>query len=231
MIDLYTWSTPNGHKASIALEELELPYRVIAVDISAGQQFEPAFLAVSPNNKIPAIVDHDGPGGAPYPVFESGAILLYLAEKAGRLLPGGTAARYRVIQWLMFQMANIGPMFGQASHFLRYAPDRIPYAIERYANESRRLCGVMDHRLETVEYLAGDYSVADIACFTWIDSAQDRLDGLEEFPHLARWLRAIAARPAVQRGLAVPGSAPEDATLTEAAREFLFGATQYRRHR
>jgi GST-like protein len=229
MIDLYTSATPNGYKASIALEELELPYRVVPVNISAGEQFTPEFLAISPNNKIPAIVDHDGPGGDPLAVFESGAILIYLAEKASRLLPADAAGRSRTIQWLMFQMGGLGPMLGQAGHFLRYAPERIPYAIERYTREAGRLLGVMDRRLSGSEYLAGDYSVADIACFPWIRSATINGYDLSDFENLARWLEAIGARPAVVRGLAVPPRAKGPAAITEEARRNLFGDEQYRR--
>jgi GST-like protein len=230
MIDLYSWPTPNGHKVSIALEELGLEYRTIAVDISAGEQFEPRFLEISPNNRIPAIVDHAGPGGAPCSLFESGAILMYLAEKAGQLMPPGMADRYEVIQWLMFQMANIGPMFGQAGHFLRYAPDKIPYAIDRYTRESRRLCRVMDGRLARAEYLAGAYSIADIACFPWIRTvARSDQNAFDELPNLRRWFRFIAERPAVQRGLEVPDPTIAPGALSPKARDVLFGDTQHRR--
>ena len=229
MIDLYTWTTPNGYKISIALEELELPYRIIPVNIGAGEQFEPSFLEISPNNRIPAIVDHDGSGGKPLSLFESGAILLYLADKTGRLLPPDGPARYDVIQWLMFQMANIGPMFGQASHFLRYAPEKIPYAIERYTNEIKRLCGVMDRRLGESDYLAGAYSIADIACFPWIRPLERLEAGFDDYPNLGRWCQAIAGRPAVQRGLEVPDPALAAGELSDRAREVLFGKTQYER--
>jgi GST-like protein len=229
VIDLYTWCTPNGFKVSIALEELGLPYRTIAVNIGAGEQFRSEFLEISPNNKIPAIVDHDGPDGAPISIFESGAILLYLAEKAGSLIPSDVSGRFRVIQWLMFQMAGLGPMLGQAGHFRRYARERIPYAIERYTRESGRLLGVMDSRLRQGEYLAGAYSIADIACFPWVRAAALRHDGIGEFPDLSRWYHTIDARPAVARGLQVPDPSVAPATLTDEAREFLFGETQYRR--
>lgn len=229
MIDLYTWPTPNGYKISIALEELELEYRVIPVDISAGEQFTPEFLRISPNNKIPAIVDQDGPDGGPISIFESGAILIYLAEKTGRLLPLDGDGRVRTIQWLMFQMGNIGPMLGQASHFLRYAPEPVPYAIERYTREAGRLFGVMDRSLAKSDFLAGNYSIADIACFPWILSASIHGYELADFPHLSRWFDAIAARPAVNRGLSVPKPARATPKLTEEARRYLFGDEQYRR--
>jgi GST-like protein len=229
MIDLYTWCTPNGFKVSIALEELGLPYRAIPVDITAGEQFRPGFIEISPNNKIPAIVDRDAPDGAPIALFESGAILLYLAEKTGGLLPSDTAGRFRVIQWLMFQMGGLGPMLGQAGHFRRYAPEKIPYAIERYTRESGRLLGVMDTRLRQVEFLAGDYSIADIACFPWVRAAVLRHDGIADYPNLGRWYHTIDARPAVARGLQVPDPSSAPATLTDEAREVLFGDTQYRR--
>ncbi len=227
MIDLYTWSTPNGYKASIALEEMELGYRPIPVNIGRGEQFTPEFLALNPNNKVPTIVDHDGPSGAPFAVFESGAILIYLAEKCGRLLPTERAARSRALQWLMFQMANVGPMLGQAHHFREYAPEQIPYAIERYTNEARRIYRVLDRRLADTEFLGGDYSIADIATFPWIRSSTSHGQVLEDHPNLARWFAAVATRPAVQRGLEVPvggASAPID----DEAREHLFGAGQYR---
>jgi GST-like protein len=230
MIDLYSWPTPNGHKVHIMLEEVGLPYRVHAVDIGAGEQFEPDFLAISPNNKIPAIVDQDGPGGQPYSLFESGAILLYLAEKTGKLLPQEPRSRYDVIQWLMFQMANVGPMLGQAHHFRHYAPEPIEYAINRYTNEASRLYGVIDRRLKDREYLAGgDYSIADIATFPWLRSWKRQGQNIEDYPNLKRWFEAIAARPAVQRGLQVLADRQRSGPMDEKEREVLFGATQYRR--
>jgi GST-like protein len=229
MIDLYSWPTPNGCKASIALEELELPYRVVPVNIGAGDQFQPEFLEISPNNKIPAIVDNDGPDGEPYPVFESGAILLYLAEKAGRLIPQDAGGRYRVIQWVMFQMGGLGPMLGQAGHFVRYAPEKIPYAIQRYTREASRLLGVLDRRLGEVDFLAGEYSVADIACFPWVQAVERRGDGLDDFPNLMPWCRTISSRPAVQRGLQIPDPSMAAKELTAEAREILYGDTQYKR--
>ena len=230
MIDLYTWPTPNGFKVSIMLEETGLPYTVIPVDISKGDQFKPEFLKISPNNKMPAIVDHDGPDGGPYALFESGAILMYLAEKTGRFMPSAVAGRYRVIQWLMFQMGGIGPMLGQAHHFRQYAPEPLPYAIDRYTNETGRLYGVMDRRLGDSEYLAGDYSIADIACFPWIRSYERQGQKLEDFANVKRWFEAIGDRPAVRNGLQVladrrrpPGE------MDEKERSVLFGAEQYKR--
>src|SRR3989304_3369741 len=204
MIDLYTWTTPNGRKVSIMLEESELPYGVRPVDIDKGEQFRPEFLAISPNNKIPAIVDRDGPGGKPYSLFESGAILMYLAEKTGKFMPAEMRARCDVIKWLMFQMGGIGPVFGQAHHFLRSAPEKIPYAIERFKQEVARLYGVMDRRLAEQEFLAGDYSIADMATYPWIARHERHQTRLEDFPHVKRWFDSIGARPAVQRGMDVP---------------------------
>ncbi len=203
-IDLYTWSTPNGRKVSIMLEEVGLAYAVHPINITKGEQMEPEFLKISPNNKIPAIVDPDGPGGGPLSMFESGAILIYLAEKTGQLLPTAARPRLEVLQWLMFQMGHVGPMLGQAHHFRRFAPERIPYAYDRYTNETHRLYGVMDKRFTESEYLAGDYSIADIATFPW--TARHAWHGLEleDFPNLKRWYDAIAARPAVAKGMAVP---------------------------
>ena len=204
MIDLYTWTTPNGRKASIMLEETGLDYCVKPVNIGKGEQFEPAFLAVSPNNRIPAIVDHDGPGGKPMPLFESGAILLYLAYKTGRFLPTDTAQQFQVIQWLMFQMGGIGPMFGQAHHFLRAAPEPVPYAINRYNTEVRRLYKVLDAQLQGQKFIAGAYSVADIAIYPWIARHEWHKVELAEFPAVQRWFGRVGKRPAVQKGMAVP---------------------------
>jgi len=229
MIDLYSWATPNGHKIHILLEELGLPYRVHAVNIGRGEQFAPEFLAISPNNKIPALVDSDGPDGAPISVFESGAILLYLAEKTGRFLPAEPRQRIAAIEWLMLQMASIGPMLGQAHHFRQYAPEKIPYAIDRYTQEAHRLYGVLDRRLASHVYLAGDdYSIADIATFPWCRSAANQGIDWAEFPHAKRWFDAIAARPAVQRGVQVLADIrPQQMDAT--AREHLFGKSQYQR--
>jgi GST-like protein len=204
-IALYTWSTPNGRKASIALEELGLPYEVHPINIGKGEQFAPDFLKISPNNRIPAIVDPEGPDGAPISLFESGAILLYLAEKTGRFWPDNPRSRYTAMQWLMWQMGNFGPMLGQAHHFRRFAPDKIPYAIERYTNEARRLYGVLDKRLSEAVHLAGDdYTMADIATFPWAARHEWHGIDLAEFANVKRWYDAIAARPAVGRGMAVP---------------------------
>jgi len=204
LIDLYSFPTPNGKKISVALEELELPYRAHLVNILEGDQFEPDFLAISPNNKIPAIVDSDGPGGEPLSLFESGAILLYLAEKSGRLLPQDARARHEVVAWLMFQMGGVGPMFGQASHFTNYAPERVPYGIERYTKEAERLLGVMDRRLDGRQWLAGDdFSVADIANYCWVATHSVRTAAAERWPHVQRWVDRIAARPGVARGWTV----------------------------
>ena len=228
-IQLYSWPTPNGIKVSILLEELGLDYQAHAVDIGNGDQFEPAFLEISPNNKIPAIVDPDGPGGTPYSVFESGAILLYLAQKTGRVLPADTRARFDMIQWLMFQMGGIGPMFGQAHHFRQYAPEQIAYAVDRYTNESGRLYGVLDKRLGKAPYLAGaDYSLADIATFPWTRSIERQGHSLDAFPNVKRWFEEIAARPAVQRGVQVLADRRKDG-FDPKARELLFGASQYQR--
>nr|MBL8456166.1 glutathione S-transferase N-terminal domain-containing protein [Zoogloeaceae bacterium] len=205
MITLYTWSTPNGRKVSIALEELALPYEVRPVDISRNEQFAPEFLALNPNNKIPVIVDTEGPEGKPITVIESGAILLYLAGKAGKLLPVDLRSRLEAIQWLMFQMGGVGPMLGQAHHFLRFAPEVIPYAIDRYSKEAARLYAVLNARLSTHEWLGGtSYSIADIATFPWIARHDWQGIDLKRFPALKRWFECVAARPAVQRGMEIP---------------------------
>jgi GST-like protein len=230
MIDLYTWPTPNGHKIHIALEELGLPYTVHAVDIAEGDQFKPEFLKISPNNRIPAIVDQDGPKGKPLAQFESGAILIYLAEKTGKLLAPKGNARYAALQWLMFQMASIGPMLGQVHHFRAYAPEKIPYAIDRYTNEAKRLYGVLDRRLGEAEYLAGEYGIADIATFPWLRYWEKQGVVLSDYPNVQRWFQAIEARPAVQRGLQVLADrANKQQTFTDRQREILFGKTQYER--
>ena len=225
MIDLYYWPTPNGWKITIFLEETGTPYRIVPVNIGKGEQFAPAFLAISPNNRMPAIVDPDGPDGRPISIFESGAILVYLGEKTGRFLPGTPRARYEVLQWLMFQMGGVGPMFGQAGHFARYAPEKIPYAIERYTNESKRLCRVLDQRLADREFVAGEYSIADMAIFPWVHAAEQTV-GLDAVPHLGRWVATLRARPAVTRGLAVMSDVPRPAQMSEEARSILFGARQ-----
>jgi GST-like protein len=229
MIELYSWPTPNGHKIHITLEEIGLPYRAHAVDIGRGEQFDPAFLAISPNNKIPAMVDSEGPDGKPISIFESGAMLLYLAEKTGKLLPKDARGRYEVMQWLMFQMGSIGPMLGQAHHFRAYAPEKLPYAIDRYTKEAGRLYGVMDRRLADRAYLAGDYSIADIAVFPWLRSWERQGVNLADYPNVKRWFDAIAARPAVERGVQVLNEKSRSGPMDEKQKEILFGAAQYAR--
>ena len=203
MIELYTWGTPNGKKVSIMLEEIGMAYEVHAVDLSRGDQLKPEYLAINPNNKIPAIIDSDGPDGKPFKLFESGAILLYLAEKSGKLWPADMRQRYTVIQWLMFQMGGVGPMFGQANYFYRLE-EKVPYAIERFHKEARRLYNVLDQQLNREEYLAGEYSIADIATYTWVGRHDGHHVKLEEYPNVKRWFDAISKRPAVQRGMEVP---------------------------
>ncbi|XVJ69264.1 MAG: glutathione S-transferase family protein [Rhizobacter sp.] len=229
MIEVYSWATPNGHKVHIMLEECGLPYRVHPVDIGAGQQFQPDFLAISPNNKIPAIKDSDGPDGQPMSLFESGAILLYLAGKTGRFLPNSTRGRYEVLQWLMFQMGGVGPMLGQAHHFRIYAPEKIDYAVDRYTNEAKRLYGVMDKQLAKQKYIAGsEYSIADMAIFPWLRSWKNQGIDWNDFPHLKGWFDEISARPAVQRGVEVLATLRKPIT-GEKEREVLFGSQQYQR--
>jgi GST-like protein len=224
MIDVYTWATPNGHKVHIMLEECGLPYTVHAVDIGAGDQFEPKFLAISPNNKIPAIVDSDGPDGKPTSLFESGAILLYLAGKTGRFLPDDVRGKYTAVQWLMFQMGSIGPMH----HFRNYAPEKLEYAIKRYTREANRLYAVMDKHLGKVAFFAGPYSVADIAIFPWTRSYANQGVDLDEYPNVKRWFDTISARPAVQRGVQVLADRRRPIT-GQKEREILFGDKQYER--
>ena len=202
MIDLHTWSTPNGRKVSIMLEECGLPYRVHTVNIGANEQFKPEFLAINPNNRIPAIVDPEGPEGKPLPLFESGAILIYLAEKTGKFYPQKN--KYIVLQWLMFQMGGVGPMFGQAHHFMRAKKDEIPYGTERYGNEAKRLYGVLNKRLSEAAYLADEYSIADIATYPWVARHEWHRVDLNAYPAVKRWYDTIGARPAVVRGMAVP---------------------------
>jgi len=206
MIDLYTWTTPNGRKVSIMLEELALPYRVHPINIGKGEQFSTEYVAINPNSKIPSIVDPDGPGGAPITMMESGAILVYLAGKTGKLLPATVRERYVALQWLMFQMGGVGPIFGQVHHFLRAAKEPVPYAIERYTKETQRLYGVLNARLRDHEYLADEYSIADIATYPWVARYEWHKTNLADFPHVKRWFDAISARPAVQRGMKVPSS-------------------------
>jgi GST-like protein len=204
MIDLYTWSTPNGRKASIMLEEVGLPYKAHAIDISKNEQFAPDFLKISPNNRIPAIVDQDNG----QTVFESGAILMYLAEKTGKLWPTTGEARWRTVEWLMWQMGGVGPMLGQVHHFVKYNKGKAPYAEERYLAEARRLYGVLDRRLAQVEYVAGEYSIADIAIWPWTSRFEWQTIDLKDFPNVLRWYKAIAARPAVVKGYHVPVQQP-----------------------
>lgn len=204
MIDFYTWRTPNGYKISIMLEECGLPYQVFPIDITKNQQFAPDYLKISPNNKIPTIVDHEGPGGKPLSLFESGAILIYLAEKTGKFLSADSRIRYATLQWLMWQMGGFGPMLGQAHHFRRFAPEKVPYAIDRYTSEAKRLYGVLEKRLSEAAYLAEEYSIADMAVFPWATRHEWQGIDIAEFPNIKRWLDAIGARVAVKAGLAVP---------------------------
>ena len=228
MIEVYSWATPNGHKVHVMLEECGLAYHAHAVDIGAGDQFKPEFLAISPNNKIPAIVDPQGPDGQAISLFESGAILLYLAAKTGRFLPSGTREKYAVLEWLMFQMGGVGPMLGQAHHFRVYAPEKIPYAIERYTNEAKRLYGVMNKRLARSKYLGGhEYSIADIAVFPWLRSWKNQGIDWADYPHLKGWFDEVGNRPAVKRGVEVLANLRKP-LIDDKARETLFGATQYR---
>jgi GSH-dependent disulfide-bond oxidoreductase len=219
-ITLYYWPTPNGHKISIMLEELGVPYEVHPVNIGKGEQFDPAFLKISPNNRIPAIVDPAGPGGRPISVFESGAILQYLGRKYGRFYPQDERGRIAVEEWLFWQVGGLGPMAGQANHFLNYAPEDLPYAKKRYADEVHRLCGVMDKRLATKKFLAGAYSIADMACWSWVLSAS-RYTSLADFPNLAAWKDRVGARKAVQRGKAVAGEVRKP--ISDEERTVLFG--------
>ena len=229
MIDVYSWATPNGHKVHIMLEECGLPYRAIPVDIGAGDQFEPGFLKISPNNRIPAITDPHGPDGKPIALFESGAILVYLAAKTGKFMPATDRAKYEVLQWLMFQMGGVGPMLGQNHHFRLYAPEKLDYAINRYTNEARRLYGVIDRRLAQSTWLGGDdYSIADIATFPWLRNWERQGIVLAEYPHLRAWFETIADRPAVQRGVQVLAGLRKPIT-DDKARDVLFGKTQYER--
>ncbi len=226
MIEVYSWPTPNGHKVHIMLEECGLAYRAHPVDIGAGDQFKPEFLAISPNNKIPAITDPEGPDGQPISLFESGAILLYLAGKTGRFLPTDVRGKYEALQWLMFQIGGVGPMLGQAHHFRIYAPEKIPYAVERYTNEAQRLYGVMNKRLAKSRYIGGaEYGVADIAIFPWLRSWKNQGIAWSDFPHLKGWFDEIAARPAVMRGVEVLANLRKPIT-GDKEREILFGKRQ-----
>ena len=227
MIDLYTWPTPNGHKVHIMLEETGLPYRVIPINIGEGDQFDPEFLKISPNNKMPAIVDQESADGKPYSLFESGAILIYLAEKTGKFMPKDVRGCYDVIQWLMFQMGGFGPMLGQVHHFRRYAPETIPYAIDRYTNEGKRLYGVVNKRLEGRDYVCDKYSIADMAIFPWMRLHEGQEIDIGQFPNVKKWLARIEKRPAVKRGLAVLKESRQEGPMSDKAKELLFGKSQY----
>jgi GSH-dependent disulfide-bond oxidoreductase len=226
-IDLYYWPTPNGYKITIFLEEVDLPYNVVPVDIAAGDQFDPEFLQISPNNKMPAILDPEGPNGEPISLFESGAILIYLAEKTGRFLPVSPRERYAVLQWLMFQMGHVGPMLGQAHHFRQYAPETIPYAITRYTDEAARLYRVIDLRLAETPFIAGDeYTIADMAIFPWLRSHENQGQSLDYYPSLQRWYEGIEGRPAVRRALDIGKELRRtlDRNMDEKTRRTLFGS-------
>ncbi|PSN10471.1 thiol:disulfide oxidoreductase [filamentous cyanobacterium CCT1] len=224
MIDLYYWTTPNGHKITIFLEEAGVDYTIKPIHIGKGEQFAPDFLKIAPNNRIPAIVDHEPiDGGAPLSLFESGAILQYLAEKTEQFLPAGLRDRASVMQWLFWQMGGLGPMLGQNHHFGSYAPEKIPYAINRYVKETERLYGVLDTQLEGREFIADDYSIADMACYPWIVPYQTQQQNLEDFPNLKRWFEAIQARPAVQRAYDIAKTISTESTMTEEAKQILFG--------
>ena len=226
MLDLYYWTTPNGHKITIFLEEAQVPYRIIPVNISKGEQFAPEFLKISPNNRIPAIVDHDpSDGGAAISVFESGAILLYLAEKTGKFIAQDLRGRTEVSEWLFWQMGGLGPMAGQNHHFGHYAPEKITYAIDRYVKETNRLYGVLNKRLKDREYIAGAYTIADMACYPWIVPWQRQQQNLDEFPHLKRWFEQIQARPAVERAYRLAKDINTTPTVTEESKALLFGQT------
>ena len=224
MIDLYYWTTPNGHKVTIFLEEADLPYTIKPINIAKGEQFAPESLKISPNNRIPAIVDHaPADGGEPISVFESGAILQYLAQKTGKFLPGDLRDQVEVMQWLFWQMGGLGPMLGQNHHFSQYAPEKIPYAIERYVKETSRLYGVLDERLANREFIAGNYSIADMAAYPWIVPYELQKQNLDDFPHVKRWFETIKARPAVQRAYAKAEDFNTQPTVSEESKRILFG--------
>lgn len=229
MIDLYTWSTPNGRKVSVMLEECGLPYRVHKVDIGKGEQFKPEFLAISPNNKIPAMIDQDGPGGKPFALAESGAMLFYLASKTGRFLPKDLRDRWQVMQWVMTQMGHVGPMLGQAHHFLQYAPEKLEYAMNRYKNEANRLYGVLDKELKNSAWLACDeYTIADMATMPWTRAPERQGVDIEQYPSVKRWRERIAARPAVKKAVEVLAERRRPTpSFTKEQAEVLFGAKQY----
>jgi len=226
MIEVWTWPTPNGHKVHIALEELALPYTVVPVNIGAGEQFKPEFLAISPNNRMPAIVDHTPTGGgAPISIFESGAILVYLAEKTEQFIPEDARGRAEALEWLFWQVGGLGPMAGQNHHFSRYAPEKIPYAIERYVKETNRLYGVLDRRLADREFVAGAFSIADMAAYPWIVPHEAQGQKLADFPNVERWFAAIGCRPATVRAYAVGKPFEGNLNLTDEQRKILFGHT------
>jgi GST-like protein len=231
MIDVYTWPTPNGHKVHIMLEETGLPHRIHAINIRTGDQFKPEFLKISPNNRIPAIIDHEGPQGKPLSLFESGAILLYLASKSGKLLPEDLSERWGCVQWLMWQMGGVGPMFGQANHFRRYAKETIPYAVERYTSEANRLTGVLDKQLAQSRYVAGKaYSIADIAIYPWLRNKEQRGIDFADYPNVERWYNEIDARPAVRKAVTVLSDAGSNAPHDPKSWDIMFGKTQFQRH-
>jgi GST-like protein len=231
MIDLYYWTTPNGHKITMLLEEAALPYRIVPVNIGKGEQFAPEFLRISPSNKMPAIVDHEpADGGPPLSVFESGAILLYLADKIGRFIPMDLRGRVEVLQWLFWQVSGLGPMAGQNHHFSQYAPEKIPYAIERYHKETSRLYSVLDQHLAGRTYIANEYSIADIACYPWIVPYERQGQKLQDFPNLNRWFQLVRSRPATQRAYARAQEINQDTTLSEDAKKILFGQDANTQH-
>ena len=226
MIDLHYWTTPNGHKVTMFLEEAGIDYKIVPVNISVGDQFKPEFLAVAPNNRIPAIVDRaPNAGGAPISVFESGAILLYLADKTKKFIPSDIRGRTDVLQWLFWQMGGLGPMAGQNHHFKQYAPEKLPYAIDRYVKETNRLYGVVNKRLADRPFVAGEYSIADMASYPWIVPYERQGQNLNDFPHLKRWFQEIAARPATQRAYAKAKEVNTQPTVSEEAKKLLFGQT------
>jgi GSH-dependent disulfide-bond oxidoreductase len=230
MIDVYSWATPNGHKIHILLEECGLSYRAHPIDISKGEQFTPEFLEISPNNKIPAMTDSDGPDGKPISLFESGAMMVYLAGKTGKFLGKTDRERYNVLQWLMFQMGGLGPMLGQCHHFRIYAPEKIEYAINRYTNEAKRLYGVLDRQLAKTPFIAGKtYTIADMAIWPWLRNWKNQGIEMADYPHVAKWFETIGKRPAVQRGVTVLADLRKPA-FDDKAKEILFGATQYQKH-
>jgi GST-like protein len=229
MIDIFFWPTPNGYKITVMCEEVGLKYNVIPINIGAGDQFKPEFLKISPNNRMPAIVDHDGPSGKPIAIFESGAIMMYLAEKTGKLMPSDPRGKYNVIQWLMFQMASVGPMLGQAHHFRVYAPEKLEYAINRYTNEAKRIYNVIDKQLAETPYIAGEYSIADIAIYPWLVPHNMQGQNLDDFPNLKKWYEGLRARPAVQAGFAVMSDQLKNRPpqQNQKAWDTLFGKTQF----